>query len=112
MYKRQRQAFRDLLEAHPVFRAAFTEQQDRIWIKAAADLILPAIPLVDATPEGITERAEGWRAEPLGVAHPPLWRAEIMCTADSATTLVFCVHHAIFDGWSLNLFLEGMAHRY
>lgn len=109
---RLRQAFRELLEAHPVFRAAFTEQQDRIWIKAAADLILPAIPLVDATPASIAERAEALRVEPLGVAHPPLWRAEIMCTADSATTLVFCVHHAIFDGWSLNLFLEELARRY
>ena len=108
---RLRQAFRDLLEAHPVFRAAFTEQQDRIWIKAAA-LTLPMIPLVDATPASITARAEALRAEPLGVAHPPLWRAEILCTADSATTLVFCVHHAIFDGWSLNLFLEELARRY
>lgn len=109
---RLRQAFRDLLEAHPVFRAAFTEQQDRIWIKAAAELTLPAIPLVDATPASITARAEALRAEPLGVAQAPLWRAEIFCTAASATTLVFCVHHAIFDGWSLNLFLEELAHRY
>ncbi|MFZ4789681.1 MAG: amino acid adenylation domain-containing protein [Candidatus Competibacteraceae bacterium] len=108
---RLRQAFHDLLEAHPVFRAAFTEQHDRIWLKAA-DLTLPTIPLVDATPAGMTARAEALRVEPLGVAHAPLWRAEIMCTADSATTLVFCVHHAIFDGWSLNLFLQELADRY
>jgi amino acid adenylation domain-containing protein/thioester reductase-like protein len=108
---RLRQAFRELLEAHPVFRAEFTEQHERIQIQAA-DLTLPAVPLIDATPEAITARAEALRALPLGVAPAPLWRAEILCTPASATTLIFCVHHAIFDGWSLNLFLAELADRY
>lgn len=108
---RLRQAFRDLLQEHPVFRAEFTEQQDRLWIQAA-DLALPAIHLIDSTSADIAARAEALRAEPLGVSQAPLWRAEIRCTADGATTLVFLVHHAIFDGWSLNLFLEELAQRY
>ena len=108
---RLRKAFQDLLEANPVFRAAIAEEQGSLWIRAAA-ATLPGIPLVDTTADRIQARAEALRAEPLGLAQAPLWRAEILCTDTGETALIFCVHHAIFDGWSLNLFLDELAARY
>ncbi len=107
-----RRAFSELLAANPIFRAAFTEEQGDLWLRAAGDSPLPAIPLVDTATDTITERAEALRNEPLGMSAAPLWRGEIHCTVEGDTTLLFCVHHALFDGWSLNLFLEELAARY
>ncbi|MGE4559574.1 MAG: amino acid adenylation domain-containing protein [Desulfobulbus sp.] len=106
-----RSALHELLAANPVFRAAFTEQQGRLWLRASGDP-LPAIPLVDTSAEGITARSEALRLEALGMTVGPLWRAEIHCTAEGNTSLIFCIHHALFDGWSLNIFLEELAARY
>ena len=106
-----RSAFHELLAANPVFRAAFAEEHGRLWLRALEDA-LPPIPLVDTSSDGITARAEALRLEPLGMTVSPLWRAEIHCTTDGSTSLIFCIHHALFDGWSLNLFLEELAVRY
>ncbi|MFP4325470.1 MAG: amino acid adenylation domain-containing protein [Desulfonatronovibrio sp.] len=105
-----RRVFSEIMEVHPVFRACFTEEQNRLWI-TASDHEIPLISITDADEQKINETAENLRAEPLGIFNPPLWRAEILCTRERAT-LLFCVHHAIFDGWSLNLFLEELAARY
>lgn len=106
-----RRAFQDLLAANPLFRAAFREEQGELWLRAT-DRALPTIALVDNTTDGIAARAEALRNEPLGMSAAPLWRGEIHCTAAGNTTLVFCVHHALFDGWSLNLLLAELAARY
>lgn len=52
------------------------------------------------------------RGEVLGVAQAPLWRGEIHCREDGSGTLLFNVHHAIFDGWSFNLLIEELGERY
>ncbi|MFO7728076.1 MAG: amino acid adenylation domain-containing protein [Desulfonatronovibrio sp.] len=105
-----RRAFSEIMEVHPVFRACFTEEQNRLWV-TASDHEMPLLSITDADDQKIQETAEKFRAEPLGIFSPPLWRAEILCARESAT-LLFCVHHAIFDGWSLNLFLEELTCRY
>jgi amino acid adenylation domain-containing protein/thioester reductase-like protein len=108
---RLRRALHELLAAHPLFRAAFEEQENRLWVKAA-DIELPAIALVDTTAASIAARAEALLRDPLGITQAPLWRAEILCTDEGLASVLFCIHHAIFDGWSLNLFLEELAARY
>jgi len=106
-----RAALVDLLAAHPVFRAAFAEQDDQIVIEAA-DLDPPAVPLIDSAPEAIDARVQALRRAPIDVTTAPLWRGEIHTTTDGRTALVFAIHHAIFDGWSFNLFLEELGARY
>ncbi len=106
-----RRAFHDLLAASPIFRAAFSEEHGELWLRASEG-DLPAIALVDSSAATIDARAEALRDEPLGMSEAPLWRGEIHCTDAGDTTLIFCVHHAIFDGWSLNLLLAELAARY
>lgn len=108
---RLRKAFQALLEANPVFRAAIVEDQGQLWLRVCDDVPL-TIPLVDTTAPAIIARAEALRVEPLRLGQAPLWRAEILCTDAGDTALIFCVHHAIFDGWSLNLLLDELAARY
>ncbi|MFF2954219.1 amino acid adenylation domain-containing protein [Kitasatospora sp. NPDC057965] len=53
----------------------------------------------------IAERA----AEPFDLATGPLLRAEAVRLADERTTLLFVVHHIIWDGWSAELFERELA---
>ena len=108
---RLRSALTDLLGAHAVFRACFSEAQEQLEI-LAAEIALPTIALHDSTADAILARTEALRHEPLGISAAPLWRAEIHTTTAGTSSLVFCIHHAIFDGWSFNLFLEELGTRY
>ncbi|MBF0548425.1 MAG: amino acid adenylation domain-containing protein [Candidatus Riflebacteria bacterium] len=109
---RLRQAFGELLKSRPEFRIALIERGDEVWIKAGEANSIPPIPLLDSTRAATDARAESMRTEVLGVRQAPLWRAEVHCREDSMITLLFNVHHAIFDGWSFNLLLEELGARY
>lgn len=108
---RLRKVFWELLEARPEFRISLGERGDEIWIKTD-EQALPAIPLVDTTCAATDARADSMRSEVLGVSDAPLWRAEIHCREDGTSTILFNVHHAIFDGWSFNLLIEELGARY
>ncbi|MFF3720900.1 amino acid adenylation domain-containing protein [Streptomyces erythrochromogenes] len=56
----------------------------------------------------IAERA----AEPFDLATGPLLRAEAFRLADDRTTLLFVVHHIVWDGWSAELFDHELAELY
>src|SRR5262249_24548398 len=108
---RLRGALRDLLASHAVFRSALREREGRIWIEAQ-EVGLPAVPVIDSTAAEIAARGDALLAEPLGISRAPLWRAAIRCTLEGGSTLLFAIHHALFDGSSLNLFLTELGRRY
>ncbi len=108
---RLRRVFGELLDTHPLFRSAIVEKEKGLRLEVA-DILLPGIPLFDAGAEEIRARAEALRHEVLGLDRPPLWRAEVYCTQEGEVSLLFCIHHALFDGWSLNLFLDELKNRY
>ncbi|MEV6676556.1 amino acid adenylation domain-containing protein [Streptomyces erythrochromogenes] len=56
----------------------------------------------------IAERA----ADPFDLATGPLLRAEAIRLADDRTTLLFVVHHIVWDGWSAELFDHELAELY
>jgi hypothetical protein len=51
-------------------------------------------------------------AVPFDLATPPLFRARLFRLADDEHVLFFMPHHAIWDGWSFDLFYEEMADLY
>jgi len=108
---RLRKVFWELLEARPEFRIGLQERGDEIWI-VADEGALPAIPLIDTTCAATDARAESMRSDVLGISEAPIWRAEIHCREDGTSTVLFNVHHAIFDGWSFNLLLAELGARY
>ncbi|EIC20389.1 non-ribosomal peptide synthetase [Thiorhodovibrio frisius] len=110
-----RTATTELLAAHPVFRACFAEQDGQLYIQIpepAAKDDQPLVALHDSSNEGIHARTETLRHQPLGIDSAPLWRAELHVSTAGTCSLVFCIHHAIFDGWSFNLFLDELGERY
>ena len=68
--------------------------------------------LIDGTREQIEERIEELRSFVFNLEQAPLWTAEIICTPNDGFTILMNIHHAIFDGWSLNIFLEELTRRY
>ena len=108
---RLRQALRDLIDVAPIFKSYFYEIENRIYVKADLDCPI-SIPLVDSNRKSIEERVQAFREEPIGVRRPPLWRAEIHCTDNGQTALLLCIHHLLFDGWSMNLLEEELGARY
>ncbi|MFI5646018.1 amino acid adenylation domain-containing protein [Kitasatospora sp. NPDC051705] len=51
-------------------------------------------------------------AEPFDLATGPLLRAEAFRLADERTTLLFTVHHIVWDGWSAEVFGRELAELY
>ncbi|MFD8887170.1 amino acid adenylation domain-containing protein [Streptomyces erythrochromogenes] len=62
----------------------------------------------DRAEQLITERA----VEPFDLATGPLLRAEAFRLADDRTTLLFTVHHIVWDGWSAELFDHELTELY
>ncbi|WP_052757709.1 non-ribosomal peptide synthetase [Streptomyces yangpuensis] len=76
---------------------------------AVTDLrALPEEQRADRAGELIAERA----VEPFDLATGPLLRAEAFRLADDRTTLLFVVHHIVWDGWSAELFDHELAELY
>jgi hypothetical protein len=116
---RLKQALRDLLEKNVIFSCYFYEQEHCLYVKSdASDSFVPAsIPLKDISEVAdedafIQERLEWMRTAPMSMRKKPLWKAELLCTADRRTHFLFCIHHSLFDGVSLNLMVQELALRY
>ncbi|MET9567616.1 amino acid adenylation domain-containing protein [Streptomyces virginiae] len=76
---------------------------------AVTDLrALPEDERADRAEQLIAARA----AEPFELATGPLLRAEAFRLADDRTTLLFVVHHIVWDGWSAELFDHELAELY
>ncbi|MEU2155198.1 amino acid adenylation domain-containing protein [Streptomyces sp. NPDC019396] len=69
---------------------------------------LPAHQRVGRAEQLIAERA----SEPFDLTAGPLLRAEAFRLADDRTTLLFVVHHIVWDGWSAELFDRELAELY
>ncbi|MFI8962710.1 amino acid adenylation domain-containing protein [Streptomyces sp. NPDC053493] len=69
---------------------------------------LPATEQATRAEELITERA----AEPFDLTTGPLLRAEAFRLTDERTTLLFAVHHIVWDGWSAEVFERELTEAY
>ncbi|MEO6236334.1 MAG: amino acid adenylation domain-containing protein [Vicinamibacterales bacterium] len=58
------------------------------------------------------DRATQEARRPFDLSAGPLWRAKLFRTAANTHLLVFTFHHAIFDGWSLMLFVRDLEMHY
>jgi amino acid adenylation domain-containing protein/non-ribosomal peptide synthase protein (TIGR01720 family) len=46
--------------------------------------------------------------EPFDLAHDPLMRATLVVLSPTEQWLLVCMHHVVFDGWSIGLFLQEL----
>ena len=105
-------ALTGVLGHDPLFRACLVERDTNLMLEAGP-AAASAIGIESGDARTIAARADALRRAHLPLADSPLWRAEILlCPEDGTTTLLFCIHHAIFDGWSLKLLLDELARHY
>ncbi|MEZ4403025.1 MAG: amino acid adenylation domain-containing protein [Kofleriaceae bacterium] len=72
---------------------------------------LAAVP-TDAREAALARRLAELVAVPFELSQPPLFRTRLFRLADDEHVLFFMPHHAIWDGWSFDLFYEEMADLY
>src|ERR1700736_562739 len=63
-------------------------------------------------PEAIEELAKEVFSKPFDLVQGPLYRAEVFRRAADDHVMVFAIHHAIADGWSLGVFFQDLCAAY
>lgn len=58
------------------------------------------------------DEAKAMARAPFALDRFPLWRAKLFRLSPSTHVLAFVVHHAIFDGWSMAVFVRDLASLY
>jgi condensation domain-containing protein len=76
----------------------------------------PVIRFRDVSPQLPTERLEELAleifSEPFDLVRGPLYRVEILRRAPDDQLMVFAIHHAIADGWTLGVFVQDLCAAY
>jgi len=62
--------------------------------------------------EEIDELAHQTFYEPFDLVQGPLYRAEVLRRAPDDQVMVFAIHHAIADGWTLGVFVQDLCAAY
>ncbi|CAE6925049.1 non-ribosomal peptide synthetase [Paraburkholderia domus] len=112
---RLHQALVAVLAHNPIFNASFVERGGQLLVLpgTAAMPTDSSIPLESCDAGAIDARADAMRALRLPLDCAPLWRAQLLLSPqENRTTLLLCIHHAIFDGWSFKLLLDELTSRY
>ena len=66
------------------------------------------LPASQAHPEAIKELETGIFRKPFDLLRGPLYRAEVFRRAADDFFMVFSIHHAIADGWTLGVFVQDL----
>ena len=112
-------AFDEMVRRHDVLRTVIAMVGD-----TPAQRLLPTVPVelwpaddLSALPaedreRDLAQRLEDEIARPFELSQGPLFRARMYRLAADDHVLFFMPHHAIWDGWSFDLFYEEMAALY
>ncbi|WP_414584330.1 amino acid adenylation domain-containing protein [Scytonema sp. PCC 10023] len=112
------QAFETIVTRHEILRTTFaTVDGSPVQVIAKSRSIdIPAINLSEWSEADraaqvqrlITEEAE----HPFDLAHGPLLRVTLLQLAEQEYVLLLALHHIIFDGWSLGVFIRELTALY
>ena len=108
-----RAALAAVVARHEALRTGFVAQAGRP-VQVVLDQVDVALPLLEldgdrAEAQRIARRLAG---EPFDLARAPLLRARLLRLAAQEHLLVLCLHHIVFDGWSLGVLLRELSEHY
>lgn len=108
-------ALTELVRRHPALRTRIARGADGDPVQsvreAASDT--PAVPAAESVAQAETARlAEEFAAEPFDVDSGPLLRLRLLRLGRTAHRLLVSVHHIVFDGASLALFVSELVELY
>ncbi|MGW4158288.1 non-ribosomal peptide synthetase [Streptomyces sp. NPDC004788] len=111
-------ALAELVRRHPALRVRIVRGADGEPVQSVLDAAsgAPALPVAEPADAAEAARiAEEFAAEPFDVDGGPLLRLRLLRLTDSAATahrLLVGVHHIVFDGASLTLFVSELTELY
>lgn len=107
-----RAAIQRVVDRQEVLRLSFLPGKERplqmIRKEGGADFDFRDVPPGSANPEAIEELATEIFREPFDLVQGPLYRVMDLRRAPNDHVLVFAIHHAIADGWTLGAFVEEL----
>ncbi|PRY44810.1 non-ribosomal peptide synthetase [Umezawaea tangerina] len=114
-----RAAAQAVTDAHPVLRTSFDLANDLGPVQRVHTGVTVPVEVEDLTRLGADEQRERIRqvvaretATDFDLSAPPLLRLVVLTTSDEDYQLIFTHHHAILDGWSVNVFFEDLQAQY
>jgi len=75
---------------------------------AVPNMVFRELTPEEARPEAIEERMRVIFETPFDLVRGPLYRVEILRRGPDDIILIFAVHHAIADGWTLGVFVQDI----
>ncbi|HVS01124.1 MAG TPA: condensation domain-containing protein, partial [Thermoanaerobaculia bacterium] len=106
-----RLALNEVVHRHEVLRARFEEIGGQP-VQVAAPVLEIALPLVDLGEVGIDILAVEEGRRPFDLTRGPLLRALLLRRSADEHVLLFTMHHAVSDGWSIGVLTREVAALY
>ncbi len=107
-----RAAIQRVVDRQEVLRLSFLPGTERplqmIRKEGAANFGFRDVPTGSDSPEAIEELAKEIFRQPFDLVQGPLFRVMDLRRAPNDHVLVFAIHHAIADGWTLGVFVEEL----
>ena len=99
------QAVKQVVEAHPELSIHFTTMGDKI-VQTMEDSVPVEVPITEMTDDELSSYKQDF-VRPFNLQKPPLYRFEVVKT-ENGTHLLMDVHHLVFDGGSVDLFIRQL----
>jgi hypothetical protein len=109
-------AIQRVVDRHEVMRLSILPGKDRplqmVRSSGTPAFAYRELSAAEARPEALEEAMQPVFRQPFDLLQGPLYRIDMMRRGPSDHILVFAIHHAIADGWSLGVFVEDLATAY
>ncbi len=107
-----RAAIKQVVDRHEVLRLSILPGKERplqmIRGNFGIEFDFREVAPADARRESIEEAAAEIFRKPFDLVQGPLYRVTDLCLGANEHVLVFAIHHAIADGWSLGVMVEDL----
>jgi Condensation domain len=109
-------AIQRVVERQEVMRLSFLPGKDRpiqmIRQASEANFRFRELASTRTHEEAVEDLANEIFSEPFDLVQGPLYRAEVLRRAADDHVIVFAIHHAIADGWTLGVFVQDLCLAY
>lgn len=109
-------ALQVVVDRQEALRVSFLPGKDQpvqmIRREAKVNIHFRELPPELCNPEGVDTVAREIVAQPFDLVQGPIYRVELLKLSPEDHVLVFVIHHAIGDGWTLGLFVQELCLAY
>jgi amino acid adenylation domain-containing protein len=110
-------AIRAIIHRHENLRTCFLQEKGvpRIVIRDEIAWSLQRIDarsFADGDPAGLARYASNLTLEPMDITRAPLLRGHLLALGAESHILLLTVHHIVFDGWSIGVFVRELEKLY